>query len=230
MPPDDLIALIAHLSHDERVALLSRLRKEYPIHSLEREWNTTAEALLEAISRSSDLTRRGIRGILAEASFHANVLPELLRTGWQDVTPAGDAAFDAAVRDRLGTIRIQVKLQRRKLGEPMTGRDAPRKMDFSPACFVVETQKTRAGKRDGRETRPYRFGEFEILAVSLQPSSGNWESYLFTVASWLLPDPSDGALIYKYQPVPTASNDDWTDSIETCIQWVRAERPHTIRR
>lgn len=44
---------------------------------------------------------------------------------------------------------------------------------FEGEVFMTETQKTRTGT-DGEEnqTRPYRYGEFDILAVSMQPSTG----------------------------------------------------------
>jgi hypothetical protein len=71
----------------QREMIFRKLREEFPLHPLEAEWNTSAEAILEAISRSPDLTQRGIRGILAEASFFTLVYPTLQRHGWTD---AGD--------------------------------------------------------------------------------------------------------------------------------------------
>lgn len=39
--------------------------------------------------------------------------------------------------------------------------------------YVVETPRTRGGKdlTSGEDTRPYRYGEFDILAVSMHPST-----------------------------------------------------------
>ncbi len=45
------------------------LRKRLVLHPLESEWDINAETILSAIRRSSDLTLRGIRGIIAEATF-----------------------------------------------------------------------------------------------------------------------------------------------------------------
>lgn len=224
-----LLDLLERATPEQREMIFRRLRKEFSIHPLEVEWSISAEAILEAISRSPDLTQRGIRGILAEASFFTIVYPTLQAHGWEDVTPDGDLPYDAALRDETGTVRIQVKLQRRKSGRPMTGIDAPRGAAFLEGVFVVETQKTRAGKKDGEDTRPYRFGEFDILAVSLSPSTKDWSKFLFTVATWLLPDPSDPARIYKYQPVPPMPNLEWTDDLLVCIGWLRSGDVRRIR-
>jgi hypothetical protein len=224
----DIHQLLGALSLAERVSCFRILREEFPIHPLEREWNTSAEAVLEAISRSSDLTQRGIRGVLAEASFRQLALPQLASIGFEDVTPAGDIPYDVGIRDAAGDVRIQVKLQRRRGGQPMTGNQATRILGFSERCFVVETQKTRGGTKKGEATRPYRFGEFDILAVSMAPSTGRWDRFLCTVASWLLPDSSNPRQICKYQPVPPAPNVDWTDDMLTCIGWFRNAAPRTI--
>src|SRR5687768_8625517 len=105
----------------------------------------------------------------------------------------------------------------------MTGAQAPRKYAFGATMGVVETQRTRAGKsRSGGQTRPYRFGEFDVLAVSLYPSTLRWELFRYTVANWLIPDPTDPAHILKYQPVAPTPNDDWTDDFETAAAWFRS--------
>jgi hypothetical protein len=171
----DVERFLAGLTPAMRQRLFVRLRMEFPIHQLEREWNTTAEQILEAISRGSDLTRRGVRGLLAEAAFFAEVVPAMARHGWHDATPGGDIAYDAALCQDDVVVRVQVKLQRRLEGRAMVGSDAPRKLGFSADFYVAETQKTRSGKRKGIHTRPYRFGEFDILAVSLAPATGTWD-------------------------------------------------------
>jgi hypothetical protein len=91
--------------------------------------------------------------------------------------------------------------------------------------FVVETQKTRGGKdSNGGDTRPYRFGEFDILAVSLHPSTDNWAKFRYSLGRSLLADPSVPTRIFKYQAVPMQPNDLWTDDIEECIEWLRSGR------
>lgn len=64
---DEVCRLIEQASEEERRIILTYLRERVPLHALETEWSTTAEEILTAIARSSDLTLRGIRGILAEA-------------------------------------------------------------------------------------------------------------------------------------------------------------------
>jgi len=103
-----------------------------------------------------------------------------------------------------------------------------------PGMFVVETQRTRSGRRRTSEnvqekTRPYRFGDFDILAVSLHPSSGRWSDFRYTVATWLLPDKEDHRLLRVFQPVSPEVNDDWTDDLLQVIGWHRAQQRKTIR-
>jgi hypothetical protein len=97
--------------------------------------------------------------------------------------------------------------------------------------YVVETQKTRAGtKKDtGASTRPYRYGEFDVLAVSLYPSTKRWDAFMYTVASWLVPDSKDETLIFKYQPVANLPNEDWTDDFEKAVTWLRSGAKKTVR-
>lgn len=102
-----------------------------------------------------------------------------------------------------------------------------------PNTYVVEVQKTRTGvKRKAKyaaaavdeeetviKTRPYQFGEFDILAVNMQPLTKKWSHFLYTVGSWLLPDPDNTSEIDTLQPVVISRTDVWTEDIETCIDW-----------
>ena len=120
-------------------------------------------------------------------------------------------------------MRVQVKLQRSSAGEPTRGARVARRYGFGPSSFVVETQKTRGGRNaEGQSTRPYRFGEFDVLAVSTYPSTERWDTFAYTVAGWLLPSPDDPTHIQTLQPVATAPNHDWTDHFETCVAWLRS--------
>ncbi|HHX2283435.1 TPA: hypothetical protein ACVFIV_005431 [Pseudomonas aeruginosa] len=222
----DLQQRLAELSNEEREEIFKYLRSEIKIHPLEDEFNAQAEVILEAISRGSDLTKRGIRGIIAEASFKVEVLESL--TGWQDITPPGDLPFDFKIVDLIGEVGIQVKMQRKKAQRPMMANEGYRVL--SNDKYVVETQKTRGGEKDGENTRPYRFDDFDILAVSMHPSTNDWSEFRYTVARWLLPDFKDDSRILKFQPVPLEKNEDWTDSLEECIEWFRSGRQHTISR
>jgi hypothetical protein len=112
MTTDEVIALLDSLTAEERLTVFNYLRKTIHIHSIEAKLNTTAEVILEAIDRASDLTLRGIRGIITEAAFLVEVLGKL--EGWEDITPPGDLAYDFLIRDTLGEVNIQVKMQRQE--------------------------------------------------------------------------------------------------------------------
>jgi hypothetical protein len=214
---EEVLALLQQCSESERREIFDHLRKEFHIHSLEIDLNTQAEVILEAISRSSDLTMRGIRGIIAEAAFLVDVLQKL--DGWEVREIVGDASYDFLIHDGVGPVSIQVKMQRREKGVPLVRAEK----------FVVETQRTRTGKNPaGGATRPYRFGEFDILAVSLHPSTNNWTDFMYTVGTWLRPRPSDSNLLEVFQPIPRRPNEDWTENLETCIGWLRSGTHRTI--
>jgi hypothetical protein len=105
----------------------------------------------------------------------------------------------------------------------MRGDEAPRYCAFPADLFVVETQRTRGGTTPtGEKTRPYRFGEFDILAVCLHPTSGNWTDFVYTVADWLLADPDWPGNLLKYQPVSTRESDGWTRDFERAVSWFRS--------
>lgn len=215
---DEVLKLLEECSPEERLVIFKHLRKEIPIHVLEAKLNTQAEVILEAMDRASDLTMRGLRGIIAEAAFLVDVLGKL--DGWKVMPIVGDAAYDFLIEDRIGRLNIQVKMQRKQAGAPMARKGK----------FVVETQRTRGGKdaTTGEPTRPYRFGDFDILAVSLHPSTGDWRNFRYTVGRWLRPRAESSDLIDVFQPVSKAVNEDWTDNLETCIDWFRRSLKKTI--
>jgi len=214
---DEILKLLEQCSSEERREIFNHLRKEFPIHPLEANLNTQAEVILEAMARSSDLTMRGIRGIIAEAAFLVDILQKM--EGWKTIEIAGDASYDFLIADVVGQISIQVKMQRREKGIPLV----------RAGKFVVETQRTRSGKdATGGATRPYRFGDFDILAVSLHPSTNDWTRFMYTVASWLRPRASDTKQLEVFQPIPEQANEDWTDDLGTCIDWFRSGKRRTI--
>ena len=114
-----------------------------------------------------------------------------------------------------------MKLQRSERGSPVV-KDGTQ-YGFTDEVFMTETQKTRTGT-DGEEnqTRPYRYGEFDILAVSMQPSTGKCDRYMYTLGRWLLPGKSDGEMA-TLQPVSKLPGEFWTDDFRTAAQWFRAE-------
>jgi hypothetical protein len=212
--------LLDQCSDDERAALLEYLKTRLPQHPLEKEWGVDAEIILSAIARSSDLTKRGVRGIIAEAVFERNVLPPL--KGWNAVRFVEDRPYDFLLHSE-GEVarqaRIQVKLQRMRKQQPMLASQANR--HYPNDLYVVEVQKTRGGfdPQTNEDTRPYRFGEFDILAVNMHPSTRDWNRFLYTLGTWLIPRSANSALIEIFQPVPTAPTDVWTDSLAICLEW-----------
>ena len=219
--------LLSLCSPAQRQEIFRHLREEFPIHPLEVQLNTEAEIILEAIQRSGGLTLRMIRGVIAEAAFEIEVVEHL--EGWRNVTPPGDLPFDFLLEDSQGAVRVQVKLQRSLAHRPMWAREAYR---FLPGdMYVVATQRTRRGsdKRTGGSTRPYRFGEFDLLAVAMYPSTHEWNTVMYTVADWLLPGRIDPSEMLKFQPVATLPNDDWTSDFHTAVGWLRSSLQKKIR-
>jgi hypothetical protein len=212
--------LLSQCNEEQRRQIFVLLRNELHIHPLEEKWNTTAEIILDAIARSSDLTQRGVRGVIAEAAFKHHVISRL--TGWETEELLGDNPYDFLMQDSVGKVRVQVKMQRLKDHFPMTANQGYRRLPAD--MFAVETQRTRGGRdpQTGADTRPYKFGEFDLLAVSLHPSTNEWSSFTFTVADWLLARPDDPSLMLKFQPVSKVPNELWTDRFEMAVGWLRS--------
>jgi hypothetical protein len=211
---------------EERRAIFNLLRREFPIHTIEATLNIEAEIILDAISRSDDLTVRGVRGVIAQAAFALDVVGGL--RDWRDITQGENLPYDFLLTDGHGDVRVQVKMQRQKYQRPMMANEGYRYL--SPNMYVVETQRTRGGKdASGADTRPYRFGEFDILAVAMHPSTGSWKDFMYTVARWLLPRPENPSLLLKFQPVARVPNDDWTGDFLTAVAWLRSDLDKQIR-
>lgn len=216
--------LLSLATPDERRMLLTLLRQKTTLHPLEKDWSVTAEVVLEAIQRSSELTQRMFRGILAEAAFKVEVVDRL--DDWEPMKVPSSAPFDFQLRNGDRVFTIQVKLQRKLGGVPMRSDQSGFKDSDK---YVVEMQKTRGGRdSQGQSTRPYRFGEFDILAVSVEPVTSNWTSFRYTCARWLIPRPEDPSLIAIFQPVSIHPDDDWTDDLRKCIEWHYSDRVKTI--
>lgn len=217
---DQVKQLLEQCSEEQRLEVFKLLRQEFPIHPLETKLKIPAEIILEAIDRSSDLTLRGVRGIITELAFNLYVIENL--KGWISLPLSGNLPYDYLLQDNIGRVSVQVKMQRLRQHEPMMANEARR--DLPKDMYVVETQRTRAGvdRQTGAGTRPYRFGEFDILAVSLQPSTDDWKSFMFAVATSLIPDRVDPKLLAKFQPVPAQPGGIWTNQFETCVKWFRS--------
>lgn len=214
--------LLSQCSLAEQETLFRELRQHHQIHEFEGIIGAPAEMILEAVHRAPELTRRMLRGVIADAAFRTFVIPTILPSGWRDVTPEGNFAFDYKLDDGLGAVTVQVKLQRSEGGKPVVKSGA--KYGFVGEVFMTETQKTRTGK-DGDEnlTRPYKYGEFDVLAVSMQPSTHKWDRYMYTLGRWLLPSKKKAGEIATMQPVAQQHSDFWTSDFATAATWFRAE-------
>lgn len=213
----EICKVLEECSLDERRAVFEHLRGQFR-HPLEVHWGVDADTILSAIKRSSDLTQRGVRGVIAEAIFEQSVLPSL-DADWSVEPIEGDQSYDFLLARGSQRIRVQVKLQRLKAGRPMRASEGS--ILLPPDMFTVEVQRTRGGTdpSTNSDTRPYKFGEFDILAVNMHPSTGNWKRFMFTVANWLIPRPEDPNLIMKFQPVSPHVTSCWTDRLSECIDW-----------
>jgi hypothetical protein len=229
-------AAIGKCTESEIRALRTYVQKLAP-HELENKWGVSADVILDAIEKSSDLTKRGFRGILAESIFETDIVP-VLPGGWaaKEINRNEDLPYDSLLIRGEQTVRVQVKLQRSVKGEPMLFH--PKHYDKG-SLFVVEVQKTRTGsatlkaplpdsdlkikvtKSTVEDTRPYRFGQFDILAVNMHPSTNDWTSFRYTLGAWLLARPEDPTKIAILQPVSKDINDVWTDDLETCLEWLQ---------
>lgn len=237
LPSDDISQRIRSFlqdsTEDERKYLFRELRRQYRIHELEDSFGAPAEVILEAIFRAPELTRRMLRGVIADAAFAQFVVPMLDAHGWKNVTPEGNHSFDHVLDDGNGPISIQVKLQRSEKGSPVITTGT--KFGLAAGMYMVEPQRTRGGTKrgangeeDDSKTRPYRYGEFDVIAVSLQPSTRDWMRFRYAPGNWLLPGKGPNE-IATYQPVAMEPNDDWTDDFATVAQWVRSGVRKRIR-
>lgn len=215
--------LLSQCSPEERAAVFKELRAAHSIHPYEAVVGAPAEMILDAVYRAPELTRRMLRGVIADAAFRTFVVAAIATRRWCDVTPEGNFAYDYRVDDGQGPITIQVKLQRSERGAPVIKQG--KRYGFGGDVFLTETQKTRSGT-DGRanQTRPYRYGEFDVLAVSMQPSTGNWHSYMYTLGRWLLPGKIADE-VATLQPVTKTPSDFWTDDFEVAARWFRRTDP-----
>ena len=211
--------LLGKCTPEERRVIFQELRKLHSIHEFEQVIGAPAEMILEAVHRAPELTRRMLRGVIADAAFRTFTVPAIQPHGWSDVTPKGNFAFDYRLDDGSGPITVQVKLQRSERGAPVV--KSGERFSFGAEVFITETQKTRTGT-DGadNQTRPYRYGEFDVLAVSMQPSTGQWDRFMYTLGRWLLPGKKSGEMA-TLQPVAKAPNEFWTDDFTVATTWFR---------
>lgn len=222
MLPSHLQQFLGSLSEQEQQALFQALRQRFTIHQLEADWRISAEFILEAIAKSQDITRRGVRGIIAELCFEYYIINPLQQKGWRNVEIIGDQPYDSLIeRSDIGQIKIQTKNQRLERGVPKYANSRlVKSYPHYEGWYICETQKTRTGKdSDGNDTRPYRYGEFDILSVCLQPSTQDWTKFIFCAAHTLIPNTNNPSQIATFQPVPSTAQGDWTFDLEEAIHW-----------
>jgi hypothetical protein len=182
-------------------------------HPLENIINVKAEILLDSLLRSSYITLNGIRGIIAESTFNEIVVKNSKR--WRDVPAGAQNPYDFILEDDIGQVRIQIKLQRKLDNLPWIRKDG---------CAVVETYRTRSGKtKDGESSRPYRYGEFDLLGVCMEPSEGTWESFLYTPQKYLECEKGNTKFLNKLQSVPLTPKDNWTTSLDEAVELFRKD-------
>jgi hypothetical protein len=163
---DAIRELLGQCTAEEQNVIFRELRKLNSIHEFEAVIGAPAEMILEAVHRAPELTRRMLRGVIADAAFRTFIVSSLEPHGWRDVTPEGNFAYDYKLDEGSGPVTVQVKLQRSARGAPVVR--SGERYSFGPEVFMTETQKTRTGTDgDENQTRPYRYGEFDVLAVSL---------------------------------------------------------------
>lgn len=212
-------------SEASRATLIEEMRVKHPY---EEQMKAPADVIMEAIHRAPELTRRMLRGVIADAAFAKYVVPAVSQQGLKDVTPVGNFAYDYKLADDFGKVTVQVKLQRSEKTDAVV-KDGDR-YHFPSEVFMTETQKTRSGKgADDEPTRPYRYNEFDILAVSMQPSSKDWGDFKYTVGSWLISNPAlpagnDSGQMAVMQPVSKEDSEFWTSDIHKAIAWFRTEK------
>jgi hypothetical protein len=212
--------LLKKCTSDERTKLFEELRKGRVIHPYETVLGASAETILEAIHRAPELTRRMLRGVVADAAFSEFVVPTIEPLGWRDTTPEGNFSYDYVLTDAKGQITVQIKLQRSEKGSPVKKSGKP--YGLAEDVYLVETQKTRGGlDEEKKKTRPYKYGEFDLLAVSLQPSTGQWNSYMYTVGNWLLASKEPNELA-TMQPVTIGESEYWTSDFSIAANWFRS--------
>ncbi|MGO7605164.1 hypothetical protein ACC718_17990 [Rhizobium ruizarguesonis] len=161
--------------------------------------------------------------MIADRAFHRMIVPSHKEAGWSSNPILGDLTYDADLLRYGLPVTVQVKMQRREKGLPKE-----RSAGGQPH-WVVEVQKTRSGQdADGASTRPYAFGNFDILAVNLYASTGDWSHFVYTVASWLLPRSDNANLIAVMQPVAKSPSDRWTRSLDEAVDWLELKENRRV--
>lgn len=185
-------------------------------HPLEERWGLEGSVVLDAIESSIDLIQRGVLGVVAEHQFKNKILDPL--NGSLQILPTADHSVDYLITDSANPpVSVQVKLQRRTNGVPI----------LENGQALVETQKSRSRGKGKSTTRLYRYGDFDIVAVSLWPSTGDWSKFMFAAGHQLRPAFRKPQFMAGFQPVSLKSDGVWTDDFLACVS--RAQMKQAIR-
>lgn len=185
-------------------------------HPLEERWGLDGTVVLDAIESSIDLIQRGILGVVAEHQFKNKIL-DPLPPPWK-ILATDDHSVDYLISDGVSLpVSVQVKLQRRTNGTPI----------IENGCALVETQKSRSRGKGRQTTRLYQFGDFDIVAVSLWPLTGDWGRVMFAAGHHLKPAHRKPQFMAGFQAVSLTPDDVWTDNFLDCA--ARAQTRQAIR-
>ena len=185
-------------------------------HPLEDEFRSIAEHILDAIL-AGNRAKVDVKGKLAELYLN-HALIDLKKRGliedfrWHDE----DSDVDFSVNIDGVLVRIECKNIRslkkeRPKKPPKPGRKPREPRAKKPQPVEVELQKTRNSK-DGKKTRGYKRGYFDVLAVSLFNRVGEWR-YLYIEELDLAERPGEPEFLKIYQPVPVQPEGRWSDDL-----------------
>lgn len=194
-------------------------------HPLEREFGLSAYELLEAL-RFRFRARMTLEGAVAEVQMEkrirALVGTVIERFEVYDIDGHPDFGIWLPGLDR------PLLAECKNVRENRKGTEAYRK-GGKVVAYKVETQKTRASKRDPT-TRFYGVHQFDILGVCLGKKTGNWTDFMFARALDLARHSGDSRKLAVFQrvPLPGEAVPPWYDDLgELLRQW---PTPRSTRR
>lgn len=166
------------------------------MHPLEKEFELTAEELIEAVSRRFR-AKVALEGVVAEIHLGKHI-KELYDNGVisrfeeHDTDGYPDYTVWLPGKPEKG-YRVECKNVR--------DRDEAYRKNGQIVAFKVETQKTRASKGDA-SSRHYGFDQFEILAVCLGKKTHSWRQFMYIQCKDLAEHPTYSGKIAVMHKVP----------------------------
>lgn len=171
-------------------------------HALELALNASGWAILTAIERQR-MSVMNVKGQLAEYylnEYLGRQQRESIIESFEWRTDSPD--FTIVVDGRSYTIECKnVRKASGKQVDPMW----------------VETQRTRGGRKNGEDTRPYRVSDFDILAVALFNRIGQWDHW-FIASKKLGTRPENRELLAVRQEMPEQPDNKWHRDILLAIK------------